>query len=1356
MCMHYKKKTFRRLLAVLLAVITVLSSLPIIAWAAVPDYPTAESDGKAYIDYVEIKDVVDGIGPFDLTDNPGMDSSDHNGIVRSFDDLAYDIEVTYRAIDEMASYHDGYLYLQCELPVDMTYARFDTGIMDFYDGYIIQYYDKDGKLIDEGVNKRPAYLASTHNTGSNAGVNSYRTDVAKQVMTCWYSLAKEGSDWSAGQQLMHFNIEVLAAPNGTVIEPEFIMWFGGNKENAGNDNGVLSDSAATTVSAKGSFDVRLAAAGAWNRWSLDRKTGNPADENTADEDKLSGRYGPSGVTLFLCGVTDNPDVAVRDKGIKGCELPTGDISYTITLTESGTNVTDDGAYKPILWDYTSNEHTGSFTTRGYFGNFTKCLDNVNTSRASWLAPSGQRETSEVNWHARDTVKFPLRSNYQNGTVYVDDMYKPQNQTDMTGRTSTFTMSVSDYGFDLDTWYFAANDYGSANTNADYLTWYKPFSSACFMSVCQYPDDRTGTVQISQVVSDLKISSVSEQIDKDSITNNNTANRTLQAFVKGTFSKDNQWIKPDVSDGDASTYYLGTDYWTYGDRDAVTFSGNRVSVRGIVNQSTNSDVTITDANILQKFDTTAFKLDLSKHTPMYNASYNGMSGHNPKWAGDVTVLYAADPMYPKGYDSNDKQCAERMSLAEEEDFVYFNSYDECLDAGYECTAILYECRNTTFVCGGSIMISVPLKASNDVQCVGKTYATTNVARFWENHAAKDYTYKDSTVINAVEGGVSDFKNDIGTMPETVWYAGNKVNKYVKVEWKDGVVVPGTDIARSHNGNAIQILGYESKIKISPDKEHYDLDKNQRTITYTLSDIRADITRAVGSNAEINADNVTDFTVDVKLDENLEYDNMSIRVGDTYVSANKYAPSVIEYEWTDKIHGTQQAEYTIWFECTEDGKLRFHLSDAIIGVNLPNITFEATIMGFLSHKTVLTSTASIRGIGDPRPCVAYLGNLSSCDCDVVALSATSIVKEVDTPLIEQGGEITYIVRYANLSKNPLDKVYFYDILPYNGDGRQSDFSGGYDVTQIKLINGDGVSLYTTDKSGSSVYNSMTDWTNFSDTFSNLLGTVSGDDYTWSNSDNTKVTGFGAEADYLGAFQELCFEVTIKTHGNKAKDVYGNTAKAWAPDAGMTTQNNAIASNLVLTRVVGRDISGFVFEDTNENGQWDDGETLIDDAVVTLLKKTDDGYISVTESVSGDKIEPVQTNDKGEYKFKNLPAGKYTVVFSGDKLNKYVGATGWRVDGTRVDINNKATDSSVDGYCYQIKVGEDNVDIVLPDIEDMVQYEYTAGNMNLGLISYDIELPDAGVSMTAELMAGIGFILMISSLFGIFVILRKEKAE
>ena len=73
----------------------------------------------------------DGTSPWDGNDEPGNDSNNANGIIRSYDTATYNIAYTTASYELGTSYKDAYINFTFILPLEEKYGTFDTDEMSW-------------------------------------------------------------------------------------------------------------------------------------------------------------------------------------------------------------------------------------------------------------------------------------------------------------------------------------------------------------------------------------------------------------------------------------------------------------------------------------------------------------------------------------------------------------------------------------------------------------------------------------------------------------------------------------------------------------------------------------------------------------------------------------------------------------------------------------------------------------------------------------------------------------------------------------------------------------------------------------------------------------------------------------------------------------------------------------------------------------------------------------------------------------------------------------------------------------------------------------------------------------------------
>jgi fimbrial isopeptide formation D2 family protein len=200
----------------------------------------------------------------------------------------------------------------------------------------------------------------------------------------------------------------------------------------------------------------------------------------------------------------------------------------------------------------------------------------------------------------------------------------------------------------------------------------------------------------------------------------------------------------------------------------------------------------------------------------------------------------------------------------------------------------------------------------------------------------------------------------------------------------------------------------------------------------------------------------------------------------------------------------------------------------------LTYQAVAAGNVTPGSVLTNTVTATYGGQTRD--------ASESVTVSTNGYTQIGKTTDQWFIAnpdgdgsgESGSWTVTVR----SLDPLPSAYTdtIDILPYNGDGRGTDYAGTYDVTSVNV------------PAGATVYYTTADPATLSDdprTASNgsAPGTIAGNTVGWSTTPVPNPTAIRVIAGRLAPGASLAFTVSIEPDGAEPGDVYVNRAQSIA---------------------------------------------------------------------------------------------------------------------------------------------------------------------------------------------------------------------
>ncbi|MCC8102237.1 MAG: Cna B-type domain-containing protein [Clostridiales bacterium] len=1217
------------------------------------------NENKSYVSGLAVKSLKDGTAPFDSDDEAGNDSSASNHIVRTFDYVNYTLEYTTALMNTSQTVDEAYMMVEFTLDCDPSKAEFNTDTLNWCVDRVITYVYADG--------------TTSTSWDSSKTVNA-------QILTGKRYLSQNGdSNAIPGAGTLSVGIYVKAAQNGDVLQPTFTVWMEGNEEDLSRT--ITGDS--VTVTAAPRYNVKLTKASTCDYLGyFNTETGTASDSDT--EGSVYGRLEGYALTLQLYNTSS-------DKGLKGIELPTGEFSFDLTVTESLDNedVTGEENYTPILWDYRENA-SGGLGTTGTLGRQMGVGGKSTSTYGTWAQPWNSGGATDTEYACYDGGSWSISQDSQSSNVYH--------------------VTVSGYSFDLEDLDFPTNNCGNTSGTIVYGANVGCFSAGYVQFVVQFARsvDTTSNLYFTIETGNVNAVSASGQVtteDQNSADDRSGMNVTL--YPSGSISKRNYFY--------TETGGQIASVWSYGD--SYAYNGQMLRISSTLDYS--GDGYLSSVNILQKFDDEAFEIPAG--TTTYASTYvtNAESS-----VGRVTVLFAAKP------DKTGWTSDAEMNATREEQLIYFDSIDALNAAGYTCVGFLYEVRDSKIYQGASdasaLNFQMYVQVTSDAE-IGTVYQTTNDVRCWgEDIDALSWT--EVSYGNGAYGlGDSSFSEgsyiDGYTAPTYKLYT-----DYGKSVYQDGSIVSGHSGGYIY-GNSCLIIGCKTGVSIkvadttttaggTTTKSVYDLDAGERTVTYVIHPSVS----VVSANTEVESStDTTDVTITAILPSDLSY---------VMNSASLAPASVVENE-----DGTSTITWLVENQT---------IGEAMEDITLSCLIGEAGTANDVQNNDTLTIAATITSDKDDRSINTAHGNYSETTISVIKLATSSVSKAVESALVEEGDSITYIIRYGNSAEEDVDGVVLYDILPYNGDGRDTSFSGSYAVDSITVDFSNAKETYSTVKDSMEIR-----WTGSEsarDTSQAETILKGSDSLSWKtvsggSTDGTTVTYSGlALSDVAGllfdigtvkAQEYLKITVTLTVQDGSGNflmdadglsqnpgDLYANSFYEHA-----TGQVAMVESNTVAAQVVQRTVSGLAWVDADSDGIRGETEALFSGVTATLYRTNVSGYASskkaaVTISgaklytaydVLGNEVAAVTTGKDGGYQFTDLEAGTYYVVFSG-------------MDGYGLTAQDAGEDDTVDsdatasvyedgsGIAYAYISG-----ITLPELDEMYAYFYESSHNDAGLIAF-----------------------------------------
>lgn len=505
----------------------------------------------------------------------------------------------------------------------------------------------------------------------------------------------------------------------------------------------------------------------------------------------------------------------------------------------------------------------------------------------------------------------------------------------------------------------------------------------------------------------------------------------------------------------------------------------------------------------------------------------------------------------------------------------------------------------------IKVIVGLRVRN-VSDITQTYAVTTMAMTSD--------YDDKLVYYAPM--VTDDENSIGSADNyrKSIYSGNTLLSTSSNTWGDSLKIVSYT-AR----NTISVLNTNKDGTVKTTFNTYDND----TIKYKIQTNIEDFSEVVGADDVwwINSLNVT-----INLPSTLDY-----------IEDKKLGTPIV----THNDDGTTTLVYVLPYT-----KPNMKISDIRFNAKLkPNIS---------GSQNPVIVTSKVNAVNINKEVDTSIVGSTTTSYTIYATGIDSVISlqknGTSGTVIEKNKEFSYLLSAYNNTKTDTS-LNILDILPYNRDKNGSSFSGSYKVKVILPSGYQDAKVYCSTKKSSELVSEVD--ANNND-FKECKITSE-----YANATAIKIEGlYVPKGAYLDDIQVL-----IKPEDNKYSDTYNNSFYSKAKESVEKDPKEYVQteSNEIDIRVISRNISGRVFVDNNSDGIEDSNDTYLKDIPITLYKLDANNDMS--------KIAETITNEKGEYKFKDLDTGRYKVRL------KY--------DSTKYDLTLRYAheDTSHDSDAYKI---------------------------------------------------------------------------
>ena len=790
-----------------------------------------------------------------------------------------------------------------------------------------------------------------------------------------------------GAGTLSIGIKVQAAPNATKITPEFKLYMEGN--NNSEIKSIISNQIIVSAAQKYDILIKEASEMDWlSNFNMNTGNSNASQDFISNNQNIHGRLEEYGITFMLKNDT-------IEKGLKGLELPKGTITFDLELssqkgTATGQNMSKEKNYTPLIWDYSENERKG-FT--GHWGR----QFNKHEGFAYGAAPF-----NKLGCHSLSSIHDSCY-NGGNWTIVQD-----------TNNPSLYHVTIENYEIDTTNFNFPTADntwYEYTSPQSTYKANQACISSGVIQTILQFPTlvDDVGYLYHSVTTSNIKVNNIPyEDVSNYSKAYQLNPPGTMQIAVNFTSTK-----ATGHSNNLLSTWFT--------DGNSYEFKGNTVRIWQKL--WTVNDKYIESQFSFIKFDANAFRPDLN--------TTSGQKGGAGIGQSSKTTGYYVGRLnnYQSQQDLAD-------TLATDENLHFFTNLNDLENAGYTCIGI-FLIADTHFVARSTpfSQFYIDLKIQDTAQ-IGQTYAVTSegFCNYTDENPmtqignTSEYSINRDILLNSdmhlTYSSIEKHK-EIG---ETV----SSNRNYTKTEYdEEGNIIAGTHSPGWNAGTSLLIVGEKASVNINivdtnkdgSIKTAYDMDNYERTVNYEIQPY-VDI---AGNSSNIeNEGNYTNITILNYLPKDLYYNE-----GSSFYNNINIEPEIINNNGQ-----------TI---------LKWEIPNIEIGKIVPKLTYNCTIGKAgtnqdVQNNQIITNKITISSTEDKRATNSSFGNLSTVSFNIIKLNAIAISKTTNTPYVNIGQDFSFKLKYANNSENALPNSRIYDILPYKGDARGSDFSGFYKINNI----------------------------------------------------------------------------------------------------------------------------------------------------------------------------------------------------------------------------------------------------------------------------------------------------------------------
>lgn len=1243
--------------------------------------------------------ITSGTAPWDNNNERGNDTDANNDVIRSFDKATYDYELSLTPDDKMTYYKNARVGIRVELPYPKDKVTFDVSSMSWAD----QTHGFEPSVTDEN---------------------------GTQVFTAYRLLSSvQNGTVAPGTYALSIILKTMAAQNGYEFAPMVKSWVAydfDNPTNEGTHTAASNRANTLHVSAKLNLNIRLT-----NTWN--------GTERGFDFDQPGAQNQPNYGIGTVVGMLSAYHYAVqlrwedRSKGMRGLEMPTGPIGFTMEISNRWQNAGSSSLHpaesdlQPYLWSATEiQERQYAPGRNGIQYGYPASTVGLQMARSGHYGNPNNVYNPQSSHHHAHT--------WENGNLVAVES-RQSNKT-------VIQVTVKDYQINPE--YFPSLAWGStSDPNRFYDSYY-----ASTTGELQIGEIATGRIQLvspstmsnGQSVTDKYHSEVSLQqsisaikavtgVSVSGYTVNNQVYMgddslavTALRLRPGSFSQD-LWYACYANLSVGQIIHNGSDCGTW--QSPVSNGGTDVKMRG---DYVALGIDTIHSNFLSVLDMTFMTID-----PNYLEFDDEPQVFGPAiWADSTPFSYHTDDVPSVFWYATKKDgtgwtnyVQQRSTNLESGILDFWPSVSQAKRHG-PIVGVLFtqpdaaqsKLQDITY----RMIYNRPVAHIRQDAPIGGVAAIT----------AESYAYSRNALAGKYGAPAS------ATAPDDQWRAWAQkqdalamyrafkpdwktkfAGRYNKAVYNDGGY-QGGDSGGRQLGDSLYIAGEYPKVGITvsqqdtngASKRVFDMDKEERIVDWNIPVHVESVTPAPEGYR-------TEGYVTIKLPNKVTY-----MPGTAYLNGT-YTPNGAE-------HIAPSDGEPVDMSVSADGKtLKFTVPNMVIDKDY-TLRFS-TVLGDAFNPandvvnneqfTLTTTVKSKYNKANPLP---VMGTQTSCTISVIRTKASQLATRANPLVTDINTPITFYNKVTNSADTAKANAFGVVIVPANG----SDSTHFVGKITVSGINTNAESVYvSTDAKYSSMtatdihYDEVRNWTKLEIKNGKVQGVPA------------NITAFAFAKSALAAGGSISADYCISPTGNVPADLYVNQ---------LADGNNVVKA---ISTIVDREVNGVVWEDGNKNGMRDADERLIEGAHVVLLHN---GLpLTTLFGVPGE----TKTDTSGAYSIRGIPAG------SGFSI-KITAPDGVSWNNAKATTKHAAmAGADVNSDADEVKAGSaaDGLSIGLaqfPQVAQMTGARYVDAHEDAGIVIMHNQLatmPQAGATPWLLLL---GIVSVLGTLFSVMLLLGATK--